>query len=333
MEDQLIDYIYKEYEVMKDAHFQTSQSITTFFQYAILIFSAPLVLLTESSINSGLLGSVFLVISLVGISIMLYLSQLRAEALLYARNINKLRNGIYTYAFADTSQEKIHSIRVMMSQDKKPKYTNWHQFGFIILALGLLDSFYMGYGTYNIILCSDYYCEWIDENTLIVSLFIAVFWMCVHFILHFALSQKSENGTNYFKQIIGVDIDGVLNDHESQFVLINNEINKTKIKSSDITTLPVHKSGIISKKEEHDVFAQEKYWVDMPFLDDVLPNLIEEIRNKMGYKIYLFTWRDWIVLNSKKRKLIEKITKEWLKKNKIKYDKIFPAFIFYLPFS
>lgn len=62
-------------------------------------------------------------------------------------------------------------------------------------------------------------------------------------------SIHHENGTGYFKRCIGVDIDGVLNNHEITFVEICNKINGTSLKPSDITTLPIHNSGVISQTE------------------------------------------------------------------------------------
>ena len=320
MSNNLLDYIQKEYEVLKDAHFQTSQSITTFFQYVILIFSAPLVLLSNDKIETAVLSFVFVVISLVGFFILLYLSQLRCEALLYARNINKLRNSLYTYSLTGCNQEKIHSIKVMLSQEKKPKYSNWAQFGFIVWALGLLNSFYMGYGMYNLIQLPGFYCKVVIDNVVIVSNIIALIFLALHFVAHKVISIRNENGSDYFNRIIGVDIDGVLNDHEAQFVAINNEVNELKISQSDITTLPVHKSKIIPVENERRVFAQQKYWDKMPVRSDVAINLIEEIKNKLGYKVYLFTWRDWSLPNSKEN--IKYITKKWLKNHHIKHDKL-----------
>ena len=65
----------------------------------------------------------------------------------------------------------------------------------------------------------------------------------------------------HFKRIIGVDIDGVLNKHVEQFVNIYNKLycnqdGKAELKASSITTLPVSKSGIISREDEQEVFKR-----------------------------------------------------------------------------
>ena len=86
-------FVHEEYIMLKDAHFQTSSRITSFFQFAILFFSAPMILLAAASkIEDKQLGLTFMVIGFIGLFIMIYLSRLRAEALMYARNMNKIRN-------------------------------------------------------------------------------------------------------------------------------------------------------------------------------------------------------------------------------------------------
>lgn len=54
----LNEFYEKEYEMLKDARFQTSHKITSFFQYALLIFSAPLALLASEYIQKELEASV-----------------------------------------------------------------------------------------------------------------------------------------------------------------------------------------------------------------------------------------------------------------------------------
>lgn len=319
-EFELKEYLLKEYDILKDAHFQTSQSITTFFQYAIIILSAPLVLLPIDKIALDVLSIGFIAIGLVGFCIMLYLSQLRYEALLYARNINKVRNKIYTEILKTSSQNEIHFFKVLLSQEKKPKYSNWWQFGFIVCALSILNSFYLGYGLYKIIQLPGNYSKFMIDHVTYISIITAFFFFFFHFIAHKIVSIRNENGSDYFKRIIGVDIDGVLNEHEQHFVALYNEMNVKPISIEDIKTLPIYQSGVITKLDEQKVFHKEEYWSDMPLREDVESNLIHEIKNKRGYKIYLFTWRDWELDNSSKT--VPQITKMWLKNKKIEYDKL-----------
>lgn len=94
--DELISYYEKEFDMLKDAHFQTSQKIISFFQFALLIFSAPIALLTSNQITRLVLGCVFVVIGLIEVLIIAYLTSLRVEALLYARQINRIRSVLYS---------------------------------------------------------------------------------------------------------------------------------------------------------------------------------------------------------------------------------------------
>lgn len=322
-------YLMEEYSMLKDAHFQTSSRITTFFQYALLIISAPLALLAAEGMPQELIATVFSLIGIIGMLVMLYLSRLRTEALLYARNMNRIRNTLYSdMSLRDPGIgiDQIHRQKILFSQEKKPAYSDWSQFGYIVGVLGLLDAFYFAFGMYNFISLPGEYCQWIIENLSVVCLSIGLLWLMLHFLFHKIVSLRSENGSDYYKRIIGVDIDGVLNRHEESFVAVYNNLNGTVLSEGDITTLPVSKSGIINREEENRVFHTIEYWTNMPVREDVVQNLVEEIKNKRGYKVYLFTWRDWAVdqsLDGKETSLsIKRHTKEWLAQFHIFYNRI-----------
>ena len=211
-------------------------------------------------------------------------------------------------------------------QEKKPAYSEWSQFGFIVGVLGLFDAFYFAFGMYNLISLPGYYCKWIINNLNVICLFIGLVWCALHFLFHKIVSIRSENGSDYYRRIIGVDIDGVLNKHEESFVSICNIINGTTLSKESITTLPVSKSGIITREQEHKVFHTIEYWMNMPVREDVVQNLVEEIKNKRGYKVYLFTWRDWKVtrtINGREADFrMNQHTKKWLRQFHIFYDRI-----------
>lgn len=86
----------EEYRMLSQAHFQASKRMTSFFQYALLILSAPMIILKVEIKNDLLIGGIFFSIGVVGTLIMLYLLQLRAETILYARSLNRIRNEVYT---------------------------------------------------------------------------------------------------------------------------------------------------------------------------------------------------------------------------------------------
>lgn len=332
-DDQFQKFNAKEYDMLKDAHFQTSQKITTFFQYAILIFSAPLVLLTSDSIKKSLLGLVFLFIGVVGYFVMLYLSQLRAESLLYARAINQIRKNTYNELYSINKDiYKVNQSIILLAQDRKPKYFDISQFVYIVIVLGLFDSFYFSFGIFTLLPLPGIYCNWMLTNHLLITILSVIFWLALHIISYKLISNYNENGSAYFKRIIGVDIDGVLNKHEEQFVRIYNHIFQTqncknKLEACSITTLPVSKSGIIKRDDEHRVFRTREYWDTMPENDDCSIYLTQKIKKELGYKVFIFTRRSWKV----RYKLsgeeigysIVNGTKMWLKEKNLLYDKIY----------
>ena len=196
-----IEFYMKEYEMLKDAHFQTSQKITTFFQYALLIFSAPLALLTSEHINESLLGFVFLFISVVGYFVMVYLNQLRAESLLYARSINQIRKNIYNELHKkDKKITEINQFIVLLTQDKKPKYFDVSQFIFVVVVLGLFSSFYFGFGIYTIIHLPGIYCEWVINNALLITLLVTICWFALHMITYKMMSNYKKTAQHISKE-------------------------------------------------------------------------------------------------------------------------------------
>lgn len=315
-------YYENEFIMLKDAHFQTSQKIITFFQYALLIFTAPLALLTSDGISNSLMGLIFGFIGLIEIIVIAYLTSLRVEALQYARQINRIRSIIYSEKTIGDNVEKIHNRKILFSQDKKPDYEEGGQFIYIVLVLGCFSAFYSFVGMYKLLR----YYFFIEKNYLRYAMIYGWFMLLLAMVIYRKVCIKGENGTEYFTRKIGVDIDGVLNNHEETFVSICNQINGTNLEKSDITTLPVHDGERITLQEEQNVFKTKEYWEEQIPTKDVVHYLIEEIRNKYGYKPYIFTWRDWTVeknINGEKVCYnMKKETKRWLKRVGIKYKKI-----------
>ena len=322
MSKEMQKYYEMEFNMLKDAHFQTSQKIISFFQYALLIFSAPLALLTSRKIDDHLLGLIFLVIGIIELIVIAYLTSLRAEALLYARQINRIRSIIYSEKGFCDNIENIHNKKILLSQDQKPDYKDYGQFVFIVLVLGCFSAFYSSFGFYKLL--KHYFLK--EDYVLLCSIGIAGLVLLLSIWIYLLICRRKENGTDYYKRRIGVDIDGVLNDHEKTFVEICNRINKTSLNVSDITSLPVHDSKIITLDQEQAVFRTKEYWKDQILAKNAKHILIDEIKNKYGYKPYIFTWRDWTI----KKDLsggdvyfnLKKQTKEWLNYNEIRYKKI-----------
>lgn len=96
--------------------------------------------------------------------------------------------------------------------------------------------------------------------------------------------------------IIGVDIDGVLNKQPAQFCCFLERNTQKKIGLQQITTIPVHDCvGLdISRADESAVFDDPQYWIDMPAADDAA-DVLARLRNSTKLKVHMFTYRPWPV--------------------------------------
>ena len=314
--EELRKFYEKEYDTLSNAHFQASQRITTFFQYVLIILTTPITLIglnngtTQILIDQLAMTIICIAISLVGFLIAMYLGQLRTEVLMYARCINAIRKLFY-------NEDKIEPIMyneysIISTQKRKPKYWDGEQFIFILFSLAILNTIYIAYALYNEEISS----KWILATSLV--------YFCCHFLLYYLLTRHSEADTRFYKHVIGIDIDGVLNLHEEQFVSIYNalvdkkEISNKKISIEDITTIPVQDAGIIKEEDARKVFITSDYWDTMKAFPNAGKVITEKLHNSMGFKIRVFTSRDWApVDNNNKLYNIKKNTKKWLKVNGI----------------
>src|SRR5712691_8630548 len=105
-ETPLTRFLLAEYDHVSQALFDVNKTITQFFQFYLLILTFPvslagaLVKLTNSSLTvqsileselAPRLALVFLVIAVVGLGMLVYIVNLRLDALLYARTCNGVR--------------------------------------------------------------------------------------------------------------------------------------------------------------------------------------------------------------------------------------------------
>src|SRR5262249_47881924 len=100
------DFMLEEYRSIAQAHFNTNSAIATFFKNYLAIVGLPLplagVLLTYLSRSDAspvrlenyaeLVLSVSVTIAVVGYLVLVYITNLRLDALLYARTVNGIRN-------------------------------------------------------------------------------------------------------------------------------------------------------------------------------------------------------------------------------------------------
>ena len=127
------------------------------------------------------------------------------------------------------------------------------------------------------------------------SMFWAALAACplVHVVLYGSLTRYRER--SYLRsRILGVDIDGVLNDHRTQFCRVLREKMNKDLNPGAIVRIPVHEisDADVTEDDEQAVFNWPSYWVEMPPKEDAA-DMLKKIRNQLGYNIWLFTSRGW----------------------------------------
>lgn len=365
MEDKLNSFQLEEYKNISNAHFETNKQIGIFFRYFLLIASAPALIFVwfgkENSFlddilvgidtNKNLFVGFFLIIlSIIGILSCFYLISLRLDSILYARTINGIRKYFYK---EDVKFEE--QYRLLPKNMNQPKYADFHTFGIIVYSTALINSIYFALGT-RIIASVGYkiFVSYFGLGILIhnynvwwsTGCFIAVFFF--HIAYYRFISNYRNN--NYMRNnIIGIDIDGVLNKHRDLFCKKHNEnmvkkygsIDKVPISKilnpDEITKIPVKNiigGKDISSKDEYEVFNNPDYWVEQELIDTNANQIIKELKNSFGYKINIHSYRPWpqfehslsvkeVVREKWGRKSLKIITKEWLVKNNVPYNRLY----------
>jgi hypothetical protein len=144
-------FLLTEYNNIAQAHFNTVNTISTFFRYYLLIVALPvpmvvffgtsskdgLALLERLGIGVPLLATV---IALVGVSVMGYVTSLRFSAILYARTVNGIRD--YFASRSEFSPEEEQRYRLLPRATDVPEYLDWWSFGFVVYSFALLDTVY-----------------------------------------------------------------------------------------------------------------------------------------------------------------------------------------------
>jgi uncharacterized HAD superfamily protein len=296
--DPFDEFMTAEYSNISQAHFNTVESISEFFKAYIAIVSLPIsaaviFLKPEELKQSGVLAffttnpTLVLItmglVVLVGWCVLAYIINLRCDALLYARTVNGIRKYFYENKLDVGAQ---HRYLVLPKQTHLPHYWETRYFLFVVLAFAAIGTAYWSVGLIF------YY----GPNSYAEH---AGFWVlllgCVsiHFILYWRLTRHRED--SYLKtRILGVDIDGVLNDHRTHFCAVLQERVNKHLNPADIKKIPVHTIDHtdVTADDEQAVFNWPPYWVDMPAVQGV-DEFIKRIRNELGYRIWIFTHRPW----------------------------------------
>jgi uncharacterized HAD superfamily protein len=373
-----------EYSNISGAHFETNKQIALFFRYFLLIASVPaiIVLLYDKNINkiaelflgkvsiyeTVFVSAILMIISVLGFFTFLYITNLLNDSILYAKTVNGARK--YFYELID--DDKKERYRVLPIVTCEPNKDNLKRISFpILLCISLTNSAYFSLSTYILsIQGHDFFTKSFKLKHLVFNnytLYHVIGLAIILLMIHWFVAKYITNFREYSylkSNIIGIDIDGVLNKHRRTFcTLLYKYTNKT-LWEDEVIKVPVSliPNKGITRHDEFIVFNNQKYWIVQKVFDDKTADTIDELRNSFGYKICIFSNRPWpdtkylsenekygvlkkwwsIKCFGKTRQLpllkilsttqlyknklryfkIKKITKRWLKKVQINYDKL-----------
>lgn len=361
----LNEFQIEEYKNISNAHFETNKQIGIFFRYFLIIASAPAVifiwfgknndflydlLIGKEKLTNLFVGFFLLIVAVIGILSSFYLISLKLDSILYARTVNGVRK--YFYQCKIKFEEH---FRVLPKQTNQPKYRETHTFGIIVVTLALINSLYLAVGTRIIASVGDYFFNEILGTGILFNnynirdtIFLFLVLIFFHLGYYFYISLYRKN--SYLKSsIIGIDIDGVLNQHlktfckfytrvlKDEYISQNNIPIKKSLTPEEITTIPVHhiRDKNISEKAANEVFNNPEYWTQQTSIDEEASKIIRKLKNRLGYKIYIHSYRPWPEYSNtvSDKKSIEKLwsnsdnlsklTKNWLGERGIVSDKLF----------
>lgn len=373
----------QEYNNISSAHFETNKQIAIFFRYFLLIASAPaiIVLFYDKNINkvyaifqgqvsvyeTVFVGAIIMIISILGFLTFLYITNLLSDSILYAKTVNGTRKYFYEL-FESDNKERYRVLPIVTCEPNKSslKFLSFP----ILFCISLTNSIYFSLSTYIISLKgTEVFVNalglkiFIHQYNIYWILYISIFLLALHYFVAKYITNYRDN--SYLKSYkIGIDIDGVLNNHRKTFCNLYNEQTGKNLKEEEIIKVPVSliPDKNITRRDEWLVFNQLKYWELQEAFDDKTADIVEELRYNFGFKIHIFSFRPWPdtkYLNDNEKyvtllnwwqiklfnkqinlqllKLISKmnlynrrlryfkirqLTKRWLKKVGIKYDKL-----------
>ena len=154
-------FMLSEYDNIAQAHFNTVNNISNFFRYYLLIITIPipLIALSFQNMDTSFLSKIkdsiqlficygTLTISLIGFCVLIYIINLRFDALLYARTVNGIRKYFYNLSDLNTSHEL--KIRILPTVVSAPAYLEWRFFYSVVLALSVANSLYLTAFLFNL---------------------------------------------------------------------------------------------------------------------------------------------------------------------------------------
>jgi uncharacterized HAD superfamily protein len=341
------DFQLEEYKNISNSHFESIKQVSIFFRYYLLILAAPFLLFnfivgTEGGLKSFFQGNndaiyyniVFIylfLVSLIGLFIFYYVVNLRHDAILYARAVNKVRR--YFYEGSNLGIEDYEQYLALPIVSTRPKYSQRTFFSPLVVVFSIINCG-LFFAAFSIkFLNTPYFGQWgfnFDLPLSKINIAISTF-------LFFAFHVGGYYYLSYFRNVhylkhysFGVDIDGVLNDQTTHFVSWIRKMTGKEIRPEEIKEIPVNlNEGLgISDFEERLVFNTKEYWMTLPEKPGAAKR-INEFQKRFGYNIFFFSYRDWPQYGTEEKKIrdiiiekkltplekneISKITTNWLK--------------------
>ena len=231
------DFLLTEYSNISQAHFKSIETISNFFRYYLLLMSVPITVIgilyrmadggnaNSANIigpNQSLFSMALLVISLVGLGVSIYVINLRLDVVLYARTVNSIRKHFYNKSELDNDQKL--RFKVFPQSPSLPPYREKSYFLPVIFVFALLNTSYFFLSlrecpfVWEIIKSKAFVSQLplISIHPLSIMGIICALFFVLHFFAYFMLARHRETG--YLRSnIVGVDIDGVLNMHKEHF--------------------------------------------------------------------------------------------------------------------
>jgi len=351
------EFLKEEYSNIAQAHFKSIESISTFFRYYLLIIALPISALTLSIKNVNdftnfvkyynlQISALLSCIASIGFFVLCYIINLRLDVITYARVINGIRK--YFYDKSSINNLIKINIRGLPQSPQLPSYIEKGFFFPVVLVFAIIDTLF-AYYAFQV-----FFISTIEHMNLSFVALLIISFFSLHLLIYYSFSNDREH--SYLKSnIIGVDIDGVLNDHRKHFCELLHKNTGNCIKPEDITVIPVHECHAlkVTREDEKNVFNSPDYWIKMPLVENDNPQevLVEKLRNSFKMQVFIFSHRPWPIHNEKNkqtelRKLfineyqkiignniliknlinrrtpIKTITKYWLKKNGFVFDKL-----------
>lgn len=275
------------------------------------LYSAIIGLLREGGNLVDFFGALSAIVSLatafVGFLVLIYIANLRMDAILYARTVNAIRK--HFYDDADLNIEIKLRTRVLPQTASLPAYSEKSFFLPVVVSFAIFNSMYI---FLSLVLLStpltdllgSAWTQILEKLSAVLRWswpFISIFF-ALHLIAYLIMARYREH--SYLKSFaVGIDIDGVISDHAPHFCKLLYELCHKQLKPEQITSIPVHENKAlhVTRKDEKTVFNSLQYWTAMPCKDGAAYN-IQKLRNLFKMKVYLFTYRPWPSEEVRRRK-------------------------------